>query len=132
MDDHVIAFIREWLWAPALALIGWAWNRNEKEHSMLWKKSEKLEAGMLTASSGLNDRLMEHIDTQVRETRAFVINEDTRIIAEVTRQRDVAATIFNKLEENNRRSEDRHNETMSAIHSLAMAMHEGLAKKADK
>lgn len=132
MDDHVFNFIREWLWAPALALIGWAWTRNEKEHDMLWKKAEKLETGMLTASSGLNDRLLEHIDVQVRETRAFVVSEDTKIIAEVTRGRDIQAKIFDKLEENARRSDDRHTEVMSSIHNLAMAMHEGLAKKVDR
>ena len=139
VDDSVIE-VGKWVVGvvvvPALA---WFWRKHEQEHDSIkrthkaiWAKTDKLEEGMLTASSGLNDRLVEHIDVQVRDTKAFVVAEDNKIIAEVTRQRDVSAKIFDQLAENNRRSEDRHNETMGAIHNLAMAMHEGLAKKVDR
>lgn len=139
VDDSVIEVLK---WAGAALVIpaaGWFWRKHEKEHEAIdktheaiWAKTDRLETGMLTASSGLNDRIMEHIDVQVRETRSFVINEDTKIIAEVSRQRDITAKIFDKLEEVNRRNDDRHAETMGAIHNLAMAMHDGLARKADK
>jgi len=47
------------------------------------------------------------------------------VSSEVTRQRDVSAKIFDRLEEHARRSEDRHMEVVRLIH-------EGLAHKVDK
>lgn len=150
IDDKVMDLLQ---WIVGVLIIPaaiWFWRNHEREHESiqknqkaLWAKADKLEVGMLTASSGLNDRIMEHIDVQVRETRSFVISEDEKIISEVTRQRDVAAKIFDQitetrkefttvLAENNRRSEDRHAEQMKAIHQLAMSMHEGLSRKVDK
>lgn len=139
VDDSLVELVKWIVTVVLIPVLIWFWRKHEQEHEAidktheaLWAKTDKLEIGMLTASSGLNDRIMEHIDTQVRDTREFVVAEDNKIIIEVTRQRDITAKIFDKLEENNRRSEDRHTEQMTAIHNLAMAMHEGLAKKADK
>lgn len=139
VDDSVVEVIKWMAAAVVIPAAGWFWRKHEQEHTeinkthkAIWAKTDKLEAGMLTASSGLNNRIMEHIDVQVKDTKAFVMAEDSKIIAEVTRQRDVSAKIFDILAENNRRSEDRHSETMGAIHNLAMTMHESLAKKADK
>jgi hypothetical protein len=102
-DDSILGFIKNWLWAPLLGLISWAWT---------------------------------HLNNKTVELRKYVDEQDTFIRNEVTRQRDVSAKIFDKMEETNRnftnimesytrRSEDRHIE-------LLTAMHTGLAGKMDK
>lgn len=56
--------------------------------------------------------------------------------AELTRQRDYIAKIFDKLEDHARRSEERDAEKMQLIHcmhtELLTALHDGLDRKADK
>jgi hypothetical protein len=92
-DDYTLLnFIKEWLWAPTLALIGWAWHFHTK---------------------------------RVDDLRLYVDKQDDEISSEVSRQRDVSAKIFDKLEEHARRSEDRHVEVLKALHR-------GLDGKADK
>lgn len=139
MDGSVVMFIKDYLWAPLLALVAWAWNRNDKEHEMLRESvkelSEKVVNTRQHTSDGysvLNDRIMDHIDQQVKEVRMFVIAEDTKLMAELGVQRGHIAKIFDKIEAQSQRSEDRHLETLSEIRNLSTVMHMALATKADK
>ena len=138
-DHDVLAFIKDFLWAPLLGLVAWAWHRNEKEHDMIraahTKAMEHVDHLKSNTSSGysiLNDRVMEHIDKQINEVRTFVIQEDAKLIAEISVQRGHIGKIFDKMEAQSIRSEDRHSETMQAIHHLATTMHQALAQKADR
>jgi len=138
-DNDVVAFIKDFLWAPLLGLIAWGWSRNEKDHDELRKKHEAIRAHhedlrdqVSTSQSKLNDRMMEHIDDQVRETRAFVVVEDGKLMAELGVQRGHIGKIFDKMEQSAIRADDRHTEVMRAIHDLSTTMHQALANKADR
>jgi hypothetical protein len=135
----VIKDVVGWLSAPLLGLVAWAWNQNEKEHERLRaankELADKAAAIRQHTSDGysvLNDRVMDHIDAQVKEVRMFVIAEDTKLMAEMGVQRGHIAKIFDKIEAQSQRSEDRHLETLSEIRHLANTMHQALATKADK
>ena len=91
-----------------------------------------LQAELSKGHSKLNDRIMEHIDDQVREVRLFVIAEDTKLMAELGTQRGHIGKIFDKMEIESKRREDQHIETIQAIHALSNTMHQALAGKADK
>lgn len=139
MDGTILLFIKDYLWAPLLGLIAWAWNRNEKEHESLKSKvaelADKAADIRQHTSDGyslLNDRIMNYIDVQVKETKLFVVAEDTKLLNELSTQRNHIAKIYDKLEDNSRRSEDRHLETLAEIRNLATTMHQSLATKADK
>lgn len=143
MDDSVVHFVKDWLWAPLLGLVAWAWNRNEKEHEALRIKSEKLEEGMLTASSGLNDRIMEHIDVQISEVKTLVRDEDRKLSEEQLIARGHIAKLFEKIEEtrkdttaalasNAARAEDRHHEVLGVLREMTNSFHVALSQKADK
>ena len=127
-DNDLLSLLGElikWLSAPLLGLVAWAWNTNRAEHDALRAAHEKLRDAQSTGASKLNDRIMDHIDDQVRELRVFVISEDAKLLSEQLVQRGHIGKIFDKLEEASHRSEDRHRELLTAIHT-------GLAKKADK
>lgn len=139
MDGTILLFIKDYLWAPLLGLIAWAWNRNEKEHESLkakvdaiTEKTTNLRQHTSDGYSLLNDRIMNYIDAQVKETKLFVVAEDTKLMQELSTQRNHIAKIYDKLEETSRRSEDRHLETLAEIRNLSTTMHQSLAQKADK
>lgn len=91
-EHNVIEFIKDWVWAPFLGIVAWAW---------------------------------AHLNGRIDKVAKDADDSDTELRAEVNRQRDVAAKIFDKLEAMQIRSEDRHNELLNTIHR-------GLAGKADK
>lgn len=132
LDEPVISFIKDFIWGPLIGLAAWAWTRNEKEHEKLWNKAEKLETGMLTASSGLNDRLMEHIDVQINEVKTLVKEEDNKLAVEQATQRGHIGKLFDKIEAHAQRSEDRHNEMMGVLRNMTESFHVALSKKQDK
>lgn len=118
LDDSVMNFIKDWLWAPLLALVGWAWHRNEQEHDDLWKAHDKLKEQSSEGHSKLNDKLMEHVDLRFEASLQMMRDGDLR-------NSDHIAKIYDKLEQHGQRSEDRHRELMLALHT-------GLSAKADK
>jgi hypothetical protein len=132
MDDPLMSLVRDFSWAPTLGLVAWAWKRNEKEHDDMRAAALKAEASTQTLGSHLNDRLTDHIDEQVKDVRVFAVAEDAKLMAELGVQRGHIDKIFDKLEAHGQRSEDRHIETMNAIHTLATTMHQALAQKADR
>lgn len=68
-DNDVFSFIKDWLWAPLLGLVAWAWNRNEKEHDLLKQKHDTLYQNTANGYSALNDKMMEHIDASISDIR---------------------------------------------------------------
>jgi hypothetical protein len=56
---------------------------------------------------------------------ASIVEGDSANRAEIDRQRDNVAKLFDKLEQHAQRSEDRHVEILTALHT-------GLSKKADR
>lgn len=142
MSDEVFDLLKglaQWGSGLAIALAVWAYKRNEKEHDdmrIAQKAFEDKAASIKQHTSDgyslLNDRVMNHIDAQVREVRMFVVAEDAKLMAEVGIQRGHVAKIFDQISAQAQRSEDRHVETLNAIHSLATTMHQALATKADK
>jgi hypothetical protein len=124
-DASLFDAVKDFIWAPALALVGWAWKRNEKEH-------DDMRANISTLGSHLNDRLMDHIDDQVKEVRLFVVAEDAKLMGEMGVQRGHIGKIFDKLEESSKRSEDRHLQLLEKISDLSTAMHTALSHKVDK
>ena len=91
-----------------------------------------LQAEVSKGHSKLNDKIMEHIDDQVREVRLFVIQEDAKLMAELGTQRGHIGKIFDKMEADTKRREDQHIETIQAIHALSNTMHLALSQKVDK
>lgn len=124
-ESDVLNFIKDFLWAPVLGLISWAWHRNEKEHEALRKAHEQLKDNNSSDRTIMSDKFKEHVEVRVSDAIRFAREEDLRLMDEMTTQRGHIAKIFDKLEEHARRSEDRHVEMLGAIH-------EGLSRKADK
>ena len=130
----------KWVFSVLLApLLVWIWRKHEKDHDNidadrkeLWRATRQLEEAMATSSSKLNNRIMTHIDEQISDIKVLVRDEDNKLAAEQSLQRGHIGKIFDKIEAHAQRSEDRHVETLSAIHSLATTMHQALATKADK
>lgn len=131
-DDTIFHFIKDWLWAPALGLIAWAWSRNEKEHDMMRARTEKLQEDAGAIQSSLHDRFATNMEDRMKEMRDFVREEDHKLSEEILISRGHIAKLFDKLEEHGKRSEDRHLETLKEIRDLSNAMHAGLSQKADK
>lgn len=132
MDNDILSFVKDFLWAPLIALIAWAWNHNERTHQQLWKKTDKLEDSLLTSGSVLNDRIMEHIDTQISEVKSLVKEEDKKLAEEQATQRGHIGKLFDKIEAHAQRSEDRHNEMMGVLRNMTESFHVALSKKQDK
>lgn len=128
-DNDLVAFIKDFIWAPLLGLVAWAWSRNEKEHDMLKASHETLRANQSSGYSTLNDRVMEHVDDRVDEVktdhgkRLDKINEHIAKLFE-NAEKDRAA-FREALNTHSQQSTQRHIELMQAIHT-------GLAGKADK
>lgn len=128
-DNDLIEFIKDFIWAPLLALIAWAWNRNEKEHEMLKASHDSLRSSQSVGYSTLNDRVMGHVDERVDEVktdhgkRLDKINDHIAKLFE-NAEKDRAA-FRDALTSHSRDSQDRHIELLKAIHT-------GLAGKADK
>ena len=134
-ETDVLSLLGEvvkWLSAPMFALIAWAWSRNQKEHDDMALAQRTLQAEVSKGHSKLNDKIMEHIDDQVREVRLFVIQEDAKLMAELGTQRGHIGKIFDKMEADTKRREDQHIETIQAIHALSNTMHLALSQKVDK
>jgi hypothetical protein len=119
-ENDVLNFIKDFLWAPLLALIGWAWHRNEQEHKALRDAHDKLKDQASQSHSVLNDKFMEHIDARVADSINFAKEKDMLVREEMAIQRGHIAKLYDKIEEHARRSEDRHHELLSAIHSRSV------------
>lgn len=91
----------------AIRIVDWIWTG--------------LLAGMAAVWHFLNKR----IDKVAEDAKAHTDDAIKSLDEEVTRQRDIAAKIFDKLEDMRTESAERHERLLVAIHT-------GLAGKADK
>ena len=121
MPAETFIFIKEFVWAPLIGLIGWGWHHvnkriddSESKISQHDHKMKRCEAGMRMHAEDRHSQTMIYIDK-----RSYELN------TEIDRQRDVSAKIFDKLEMMQKRGEDRHLE-------LLHALHQGLSTKVDK
>lgn len=128
-ESEVLAFIKDFVWAPLLAIVGWAWHRNEREHKELRDAQAALKDSTIEGDTNLNEKFMEHMDSRMDIAMKLMREGDLR-------NSDHIAKLFDKLEETRKdtahafsqqaqRSEDRHREVMTALHT-------GLSSKADK
>lgn len=135
-ENETLSFLKEYIWPVIFAvgaLIGsigkWVWVRNEEEHEkireLINEKHEELQKAHFCLKeatseghSSLNDKFMEHVDLRLESALKLMREGDLR-------NSDHIAKLFDKLEQHGQRSEDRHRELMTALHT-------GLAGKADK
>lgn len=82
-------------------------------------------SALLTVVWAMHNKRMDRIEQDIAE-------KEKSHNAEMGRQRDNIAKLFDKLEEHARRSEDRHREILSKQSDLMVALHTGLAGKADR
>ena len=150
MSHEVVEFIKDWLWAPLLGLVAWAWTHNEKQHESLRAASEaameaarKARDDASVSHSVLMDKIMVHMDDQFKEHTAVMRLEDGKLSEELAIHRQHIAKLFEKLEESRKdtaiqltnhaeRSEDRHREVMHSLQALTQSFHVALNQKADK
>lgn len=128
-EAEAFGFIKDYLWVPAAALVGFFWKHNEREHDKLWEATDKLRAHTSDGYSTLNDRVMDHIDVTVseikNENRRRIDKMDQHITKLFENAEKDRSTFREALENYARRSEERHIELLQTIHT-------GLAGKADK
>lgn len=103
IPDETAYKLLDWLWAALTGALVFLWR-------LLTKRHEELRT-----------ETMKHID-ELKEAQAIKM---TSMDSEITRQRDVSAKIFDKLESMSKESADRHERLLTALHN-------GLAGKVDK
>lgn len=122
-DDSVFQFVRDWLWAPAMGLIAWAWTRNEKDHDMLRESHEKLSNSTHNGHSTLNDRIMEYVDSTIAEVKDEQRRRSDKLASHIEKlfqNAEVDRKEFSKIMADHREdSYKRHIELMHAINSKA-------------
>ena len=122
-DFDLLGFIKDFLWAPALGLIAWAWNRNQKEHDDLRESHEKLSDSTHSGHSTLNDKIMEYVDTVVGDMKDEQRRKSDKLALHIEKLFENAEKDrkeFSKVMTDHREdSYKRHIELLQAIHSKA-------------
>ena len=122
-EFNLLDFIKDFLWAPLLALIAWAWSRNEKEHDLLRTSHEKLSDSTHTGHSTLNDKIMEYVDSQLSEVRDDQRRKSDKLAGHIEKlfaNAELDRKEFSKLMADHREdSYKRHIELLHAINSKA-------------
>lgn len=122
-DDSVVQFVRDWLWAPIMGLIAWAWTRNEKEHDMLRDSHEKLSNSTHNGHSILNDKIMEYVDSTIAEVKDEQRRRSDKLASHIEKlfqNAEVDRKEFSKIMTEHREdSYKRHIELLHAINSKA-------------
>jgi uncharacterized protein YicC (UPF0701 family) len=122
-EFSILDFIKDFLWAPALGLIAWAWNRNQKEHDDLRESHEKLSDSTHTGHSTLNDKIMEYVDTVVGDMKDEQRRKSDKLALHIEKLFENAEKDrkeFSKVMTDHREdSYKRHIELLQAIHNKA-------------
>lgn len=133
---EITEFVKQWLWAPLLGAVSWAWNRNEKAISDIKQRQDEVGRQMLTLGSGITDRMMGYIDSQISELRSEQVkrldqlaDNDRTLFANAERDR---ATFRDIMERYTERSEQRHRELLEKVGDGLLDIHRALAGKVDK
>lgn len=150
MSHEVFDFIKDFIWGPLLAAVGYFWVRNQKEHDMLWKahnkRIEEIQAARKDAGdshSVLMDRIVSHVDASVSKAMDVMREEDQKLHAETRIMRGHIEKLFENAEKDRslfrdmllnhtQRSEDRHIELLKGQQDIVTLIHTGLAGKVDK
>lgn len=122
-DFDLLDFVKNFIWAPAIALVGWAWTRNQKEHDDLWAAHDKTRDDTSTGHSVLNDRIMEYVDSTLTEVKEENRRRSDKLAGHIER-------LFQNAEEDRREfskvmaehredSYKRHIELLHAINAKA-------------
>jgi len=122
-DFDLISFIKDFVWMPAVGLVGWAWNRNQKEHDDLWKAHESTRKDTSTGHSVLNDKIMEYVDSTMVEVKDEQRRRTDKINDHITKLFENAEKdrkeFHQTLSEHREDSYKRHIELLHAINSKA-------------
>ena len=122
-EFNLIDFVKDFLWAPILALVGWAWTRNQKEHDDLRNNHEKLSDSTHTGHSTLNDKIMEYVDSAIMEVKDDQRRRSDKLAQHVEKLFENAEKDrkeFSKVMADHREdSYKRHIELLHAIHGKA-------------
>lgn len=122
-DFNLLDFIKDFLWAPAIALVGWAWTRNQKEHDDLWKAHDKTRDDTSTGHSTLNDRIMEYVDSTLTEVKEENRRRSDKLAGHIERLFQNAEAdrkeMSKVMAEHREDSYKRHIELLHAINSKA-------------
>jgi len=122
-DFNLLDFIKDFLWAPALALLAWAWKHNEKEHDMLRTNHEKLSDSTHTGHSTLNDKIMEYVDSQISEVKGDQRRRSDKLAEHIEKlfaNAELDRKEFSKVMADHREdSYKRHIELLHAINAKA-------------
>lgn len=122
-EFNLLDFVKDFLWAPLLALIAWAWNRNEKAHDDLRTNHEKLSDSTHTGHSTLNDKIMEYVDSQINEVKGEQRRRSDKLadhIEKLFANAELDRKEFSKVMADHREdSYKRHIELLHAINSKA-------------
>ena len=122
-EFNLLDFIKDFLWVPLLALVGWAWTRNEKEHDMLHEDHKKLSESTRVGHSTLNDKIMEYVDsviTDVKDDQRRRSDKLAEHIEKLFHNAELDRKEFSKAMSDHREdSYKRHIELLHAINSKA-------------
>ena len=122
-EFNLIDFIKDFLWAPILGLVAWAWNRNEKAHDDLRESHEKLSDSTHTGHSTLNDKIMEYVDSQISEVKGEQRRRSDKLAEHIEKlfsNAELDRKEFSKVMADHREdSYKRHIELLHAINSKA-------------
>ena len=150
MSQEVFDFIKDIIWAPLVAAVGYFYVRNQKEHDMLWKahnkRIEEIQSARKDAGdshSRLMDRIVDHVDSSVNKALETMREEDAKLHEETKIMRGHIEKLFANAESDRslfrdmllnhvQRSEDRHLELMKGQQDILNVVHTGLAQKVDK
>ena len=150
MSHEILDFVKDFIWAPLLAMVGYFWARNQKEHDMLWKAHKERIGEIQTvrkdagdSHSALMNRIVDHVDSSVNRAMSTMRDEDARLHEEVKVMRGHIEKLFENAEGDRalfrdmllshvQRSEDRHVELLKGQHDIIQLVHTGLANKVDR
>jgi len=122
-EFDLIDFVKSFVWVPALAIAGWAWKRNEKEHDMMRDSHEKLSSSTHTGHSTLNDKIMEYVDSAIMEVKDEQRRKSDRLanhIEKLFSNAEEDRKSFSKVMADHREdSYKRHIELLHAINAKA-------------
>ena len=122
-DFDLISFVKDFVWMPAIGLVGWAWNRNQKEHDDLWRAHESTRKDTSTGHSVLNDKIMEYVDSTMVEVKDENRRRTDKINDHITKLFENAEadrrSFHQTLADHREDSYKRHIELLHAINAKA-------------
>jgi hypothetical protein len=120
-EPWTAAWLLDKVWLVAIAFVGFVWKTNDKQ---LAANRQASDDGIAAARKSASDALATHKAEDEKEFRT--LNDELHL------QRGHIGKLFDKLEENGRRSEERHRELMERAHDGHRELLMALNSKVDK